>query len=298
MTSSLPNAASATPSMTSGLAGIVDAAGVAAAMARDAIVWDVRDGASFAQGHIPGAVHVPGGERLLRLPTPEEGGELAWVANSLGEAGLDLDREIIAYGTRGSPFAYAGAFALRYFGARRVATFHDGIEGWREAGEAIETTGSRRQPVTVELRLDPALVISTREVLARLGAPDMVLLDVRTPGEFAGTDVRAARGGRIPGAINIPFEANWRDPETAVKLARGLVADSTGMRLKPLDELRDLYASLDPAKEIVVYCQSGVRATETASVLAELGFGRVRLYKRSWVEYALQPEAPVATGEA
>jgi thiosulfate/3-mercaptopyruvate sulfurtransferase len=46
----------------------------------------------------------------------------------------------------------------------------------------------------------------------------------RTPQEFTGEDIRAIRGGHIPGAVNIPYEQNWVDPETQTKLARKRIA--------------------------------------------------------------------------
>ena len=53
-----------------------------------------------------------------------------------------------------------------------------------------------------------------------------------------------------------------------------------------------LYSALDPGKETVVYCQSGVRASETAVVLRELGFSKVKVYEPSWLGYAGVLSAP------
>jgi thiosulfate/3-mercaptopyruvate sulfurtransferase len=54
-----------------------------------------------------------------------------------------------------------------------------------------------------------------------------------------------------------------------------------GLNLKPKEDLRKLYAKLDPKKETVVYCQSGIRASESATLLKELGFKKVRVYDSS-----------------
>jgi thiosulfate/3-mercaptopyruvate sulfurtransferase len=134
--------------------------------------------------------------------------------------------------------------------------------------------------------------VSTEEVIGRLGKPDVQLLDVRTLKEFKGQDIRAIRGGHIPGATHIPFEQNWVDPETPKKLAERKVQTREGMGLKPLDQLKALYAQLDPNKETVVYCQSGVRSAQTATVLRELGFKDVKVYESSWLGYASRLDAP------
>jgi thiosulfate/3-mercaptopyruvate sulfurtransferase len=64
------------------------------------------------------------------------------------------------------------------------------------------------------------------------------------------------------------------------------------MALKQHNELRALYSRLDPNQETVVYCQSGVRASETAVILRDLGFTRVKVYEPSWLGYAGVLNAP------
>jgi hypothetical protein len=70
-------------------------------------------------------------------------------------------------------------------------------------------------------------------MFARLQDKNVQILDVRTRDEFAGVDVRAIRGGHVPGAVNIPYEENWVDPGTPGKLARREVANNRGMSLSP-----------------------------------------------------------------
>lgn len=56
--------------------------------------------------------------------------------------------------------------------------------------------------------------------------------------------------------------------------------------------MKQLFATLDPSRETVVYCQSGVRASVAATVLRELGFTRVRVYDTSWLGWGNQLDAP------
>jgi thiosulfate/3-mercaptopyruvate sulfurtransferase len=117
-------------------------------------------------------------------------------------------------------------------------------------------------------------------------------VDVRTLQEFRGDDIHALRGGHIPGAVSIPFEQNWVDPECGVKLAKGEAKDRDGMALKSAPQLTALYADLDPAQETIVYCQSGGRAAVTATVLRSLGFQKVRVFEESWLGYGNTLSAP------
>ncbi len=285
----LATAILATPSSA---ASIVDAAGVKAAIARGAIVWDVRATPLYRKGHVPGAVSIGDAGNVLRNPVTEDFIETAQVEKILGNAGIDPAREIIVYADRGNPYAYFGRLALQYFGAQQVRVFHDGIEGWQDAGNAVETADAQQPAVALKLKPRPELIASTEDVVARAKAGSVQIIDARTSGEYLGNDVRAIRGGHIPGAINIPFEQNWKDPETNTKMSRRQVADNKGAGLASSDALKSLYAKLDPNKETVVYCQSGVRAAETAAVLETLGFNKVKVYDSSWLGYAARLDAP------
>lgn len=87
----------------------------------DAVVLDVRPGAEYAGGHLPGAIHIPLEELTDRL------------------AELPRDREIVAY-CRGQ-YCVLAHDAVRLLNARglhaRRAT--DGVLEWRLAGLPVET---------------------------------------------------------------------------------------------------------------------------------------------------------------
>ncbi|MCO5118413.1 MAG: rhodanese-like domain-containing protein [Burkholderiaceae bacterium] len=271
---------------------ILDTAQVREALARGVQVWDVRADKDYARAHLPGARSAGDAASALREANSEDFVPTAEIARILGAAGIDPARETIVYGTRGTWQPYFGRYALRYFGADKVSVYHDGMEGWQTAGLPVETGPARATPIALTLTPSPAVAITTEEMLARVGSQDVQIVDARTPGEFAGTDIRALRGGHIPGAVNIPYEMNWADPETLGKLARRQVADNRGMSLKADAQLEALYAKLDRDKETVVYCQSGARASQTAGVLEQLGFRNVRVYDSSWLGYGNRLDAP------
>ena len=271
---------------------IVDAAQAQAAIQRGAQIWDVRDARDYAKGHLPGALTVGDAASVLRNPNSEDFIATDRVAALLGAAGIDPQRETVVYGARGTWNPYFGRYTLRYFGGSKVSVFHDGIEGWQAAGLAVSNAPAQAAPVKLALSANPAISISTSEVISRLNQSQVQIIDARTPKEFAGEDIRALRGGHVPGAINIPYEQNWTDPETQQKLANKQVSDTRGMALKSTADLKALYSKLDPEKETVVYCQSGVRASETAGVLEQLGFKNVKLYDSSWLGYGNQLDAP------
>jgi thiosulfate/3-mercaptopyruvate sulfurtransferase len=271
---------------------VVDAAYVAAALKRGAIVWDVRGADEYAHGHIPGALNIGNVADVLRNPNSEDFIPTVQVEKLLNEAGIDLSREIIVYSRMGDPGAHFGLLTVRHFGGKQCKVFHGGLDEWQAAGQPVTMKGTKLPAVEQNLTIDPTAQIYLTEVLSKLNSPDVQFVDARTLKEFSGDDIHALRGGHIPGALSIPFEQNWVDPDTAKKLAKGDVKTRDGMALKPAAELKALYANLDPAKETIVYCQSGGRASETATVLRSLSFENVRVFEERWLGYGNDLSAP------
>lgn len=271
---------------------IVDAAYVADALTRGAVVWDVRDAAAYKEGHIPGAVNA-GDIAALRDPNREDWVPTPQVQALLGKAGIDIiGREVIVYSRTGDPNAYYALGGIRYFGGKQGRVFHGGLDAWQAAGRPLANEPTVLAPVELALKPVAGELIWNAEMIERVKAGHTQVVDARTPKEFSGEDIRAIRGGHLPKAINLPFEQNWVDPQTGAKLAAKQVTTRAGMSLKPAEDLKKLYSGLDRDKEVVVYCQSGVRAQVTATVLRDLGFRDVKVYEPSWLGYAGVLNAP------
>lgn len=274
---------------------IVDTAAVEQALKRGAVVWDARDASDYAAGHIAGAVNFGAAGDLFRDPNREDPPSAAVAARLFGDAGIDiLSQEVVVYGAKGDPFAYFAARMVEYYGGPHAKVYHGGIDDWKAAAKPLSRQPTRLPPLTLALSSERIGTLWTADVIERVRAGGAQIVDARTPREYVGEDIRAIRGGHVAGAVNIPYEANWVDPATPAKLAAGQVGNKDGMSLKPAEQLRALYATLDPSKETVVYCQSGVRASETAVVLRDLGFTKVKVYEPSWLGYAGVLSAPAA----
>ncbi len=264
------------------------------ALARGAIIWDVRDEKSYLEGHIPGAINIGDAGNILRDANKEDYISTAKIQAIFDQAGLNVNQDIVVYGSRGNPYAYFGLYTINYFGGKQAQIYHDGIDAWKSAGLPIQKERATVPAVSVVLVPQPQLVVSNEEMLKLAQSKSVQIIDARTPDEFSGKDVRAIRGGHIPNAINIPFEENWQDPAASIKLSKKQVSDNSGMTLKSQSDLKKLYSRLDPNQETVVYCQSGVRASETATVLKNLGFKKVKVYDSSWLGWGNNLKAEVA----
>ena len=281
------------PTTASSASMIVDTAFVQEALKRGVIVWDTRSADDYKKGHIPGAVNIGEIGKTLRHDSDEDYIPLAEMEKILGAAGINPAKEIVVYGEKGNPFVYFGLTTVQYLGGKQGRIYHGGIDDWKAAGHGLSTEPTQLAPVALQLkRPEAGITIATPEVIKSVKGKKVQIVDVRTPGEYSGEDIRAIRGGHIPGAVNIPFEQNWADPETPAKLAKKQVSNKDGLALKSRDALQKLYANLDPSKETIVYCQSGVRASETAAVMKDLGFKKVRIYDSSWLGYGNTLDAP------
>ena len=159
-----------------------------------------------------------------------------------------------------------------------------GFAAWSALGLAVQT-GARPTPLSSDqiplVQIDREVIIDIEELLARLHDPDVVIVDVRSPPEYKGLDVRAARGGHIPGAVNI----DWED-------SLDIERDD---RLLPDEVLRSLFWShgVTPDKEVIVYCQTHHRSSHTYAVLNHLGYPRVRAYAGSWAQWGNRNDTPI-----
>lgn len=245
------------------------------ALARGALLWDVRDPRSFAEAHLPGARSIGDVTHSLLAVDGEHLLPEADAAALLGNAGIDTTREIVVYGGRGSPAAWFAQQALRAWGVERAGVYDGGIDDWRAAQRPLESGLAEAAAVQVVLAADPFRIIDTQGLRTRLNQPWAQILDVRSPAEFEARDVRALRGGHVPGALNLPLPAG---PGALEAEARA--------------RWQARLAGLDARKETIVYAHAPAEAAPAAAMLAALGFGQVRLYVGGWQAWGNTLDAP------
>jgi thiosulfate/3-mercaptopyruvate sulfurtransferase len=165
-----------------------------------------------------------------------------------------------------------------------MAIMEGGFQKWIAEGRPLEAAEVAIPTATFSPRPREGVIASKKEVLAAVRSGDPWLLDVRRDSEFTGVEKRAARGGHIPGAVNIL----WKD---------ALKNDWT---LRDADELEEFYtnAGFGPETSTITYCQAGVRAAFTHLVLTALGHDEVRTYDGSWEEWGNDPALPIITGRS
>lgn len=261
---------------------LVDPEALASALAGPAapLVLDLRPADAYAAGHVPTAVHLDlfGVSLIDTDPAPLRA--FLWILEHLlASRGVSASRSIVVYDDKSGMRAARAFWALEYFGHERTQMLDGGFGAWEAQGlmvshEPTAPTGTEWTGTPVADRL-----ATYRDVLENLGRDDVVVLDTRSDGEYAGTTVRAARGGCIPGAVHVEWTTNLR-PDGSFKSA---------------EELRALYepAGVTPDKTVFTYCQGGYRAAHGYLALRLLGYPLVRNYVGSWKEWGDRLDLPV-----
>jgi thiosulfate/3-mercaptopyruvate sulfurtransferase len=248
---------------------------------------------AYSQGHLRGAVGWNWTSQLTDgirrdIASREDFSRL------LRESGIGPDTTIVLYGDNNNWFAAWAYWQLKLYGHHDVRLLDGGRKLWLARELPLTTEEPAHESTDYELP-EPSFALRAfrDDVLGGIGDPDRALVDVRSPGEYAGELLAPAalpqegaqRAGHVPGAASIPWASAVREDGT----------------FKPADELRELYGSkgVTPDKDVVAYCRIGERSSHTWFVLHELlGYDRVRNYDGSWTEYGSLVGAPIEKGPA
>ncbi len=236
----------------------------------------------FGEGHIPGATYLS--LRQLVNPNDPIQGQIATaagVSEVLSGLGVERDQTLILYDDSRNLQAARAYWVLKYYQHENVRVYNGGSTKWVADGRDLtaditdfSSSSYEAGPADLQIRT------TWQYVVDHVGDSSTLFCDVRGPDEHLGRDVRAERGGHIPGSINVEWSS-------------AVNSDGT---FKSADALAALYqgAGFTPEKQIITYCQSGVRGAHTWFVLSELlGFPDVRNYDGSWTEYGNNAASPV-----
>jgi thiosulfate/3-mercaptopyruvate sulfurtransferase len=248
--------------------------------ARPPLVIDARPAHEFARGQIPGARHLDlwGVSLIDTSEAPLRA--FAWmIGHQFALRGVQPDQPVVVYENDSGVRAARIFWWLEYLGHPDARVLDGGLGAWTEAALPLSATPEAPVPSEWHGTPEPDRLATWQDVLARLAAGDVTIIDTRSDDEYFGRTVRAKRGGAIPGAVHL----EW---------TRNLGPDG---RFKRPEELRAMYAAagVGPDRDVITYCQGGYRAAHTYLALREIGFPSVRNYTGSWKEWGDREDLPI-----
>ena len=198
--------------------------------------------AGYLRGHVAGAVLMP--DNYQKDPAtgrvhilPPDG-----FANLCQRLGIGDDSLVIAYDNNQSLYAARFWWALNYYGHANVKVMNGGWRSWVLEGRPVSfDRPAPRAGATFTPKPDASLIVKADELQAACQLSDTVAWDVRSDGEYDGSNSRGnQRVGHIPGAIHL----EWFN-----------VMDRDTHRFKPAAEVRALLNEngITPDKAVYAY---------------------------------------------
>ncbi|WP_457555563.1 sulfurtransferase [Candidatus Pyrohabitans sp.] len=239
---------------------------------------EVSKSDSYKKGHIPGAVNVKWSSEVFLPYTNRMVLDYASMKYVMRKLGVTPDTHIVIYGdslTQATRFYWT----LKFWNVEKISVMDGTKSAWKAEGRPLTTEVPDVEPLDYPLKYPPngkIYAVKEFDVMRGLATGKVIFVDTRPKAYYDGKKFSVSkwvRSGHIPGAIQ------WSAPEEVSKNGKFL----------PVEELKKMAEEkgITGDKEIIVYCNTGVRSSTTWFILSELlGYEKVKNYDGSLREWA------------
>lgn len=229
--------------------------------------------ANFDAKHIPGSVYLDFGKLMSSLGDGSAPPDKANFEALAGGLGIGNDSHVVLLSSD-TLFASGAFWLFDYFGHKKLSMLNGTIDKWMKEGRAATGDPAKITPASYKAAADASALANADYVLKNLKNPKVAIVDTRGTDEYTGKNLMGNKtGGHLPGALDLGFYPS------------NLNSDGT---FKSVKDLKAVYEAkgVTKDKEVITYCQAGVRAAHSYFVLKHLlGYPKVRNYVGSWGEW-------------
>lgn len=236
------------------------------------VLVSTRTAADYKKVHITGAVHINHSDLYKDSPVKNMLKSPADIAKILGSKGIIETKTIVLYDDGTGKYSGRLYWVLSYLGAKDVKILDGHMDAWKAARKPVTKNPTKIKPATFTAKVEKPKIATMAQVKAATGSASSVIVDARDVEEYKGAATTELRKGHIPGAVNVEFK-NMLD-------AKG--------KLKSVAELQKIFdaAGISKDKEIILYCESGVRAGIIYFALTSaLNYQKVKVYDGAYLEW-------------
>lgn len=248
----------------------------------DIVVLDLSQPTTYLQQHVPSALFIDY-SWITKAENPIMGmlPDIEQLNRVFSAFGITPNSHIVAYDDEGGGRASRLLWTLDCMGHTHFSLLNGGLQTWLNKQLPVSHEISWPTPSSYSGAINAAPIADKQLILDSLDNDTVTILDCRSPMEYSGTKVFAARGGHIPGAVNM----NWMD----------LIDTENHLQLKPINEMEQILQSKGVTKDktIITHCQTHHRSSHSYIVLKSLGYEKIKGYPGSWSEWGNDPSTPI-----
>lgn len=244
------------------------------------VVIDVMAADVYAKQHIQGAVNIPHKSLYKEGPVEGQFKDAAELADLFGKKGISNTSRIVIYDDGSQKYNSRVWWILKYLGATDVYLLHKDMAQMEASRIPMTATAVTLKPTTFQVTINPDMNIDMATVKASLDKAGVLLLDAREKDEYDGMDKAQKSKGHLPGAVFMNFKE--------------VLTENGAYKTK--EQIMETAAKfgVTPEKEVIVYCQTGIKAAVLYFAFKEIaGLSNVKLYAGAYAEWASVNENPI-----
>lgn len=241
------------------------------------IVIDVQAPDVYAKQHIQGAINIP--HKSLYKTGPIEGQflEPAELAAIFSKKGVSNTSKIVLYDDGSQKYNSRVWWVLKYLGATDVLLLHKDMAQMEAARIPLTSSPVTLKAATFTPVVNAEMNIDMATLKSLIENPKVLLLDAREKDEYEGMDQAKKSKGHLPGAVFMNYK-EVLTPTGAYKSKEEILAIAA-------------QCGVAPEKEVIVYCQTGIKASVLFIAFEEIaGLRNIKLYAGAYAEWAAVPD--------